>query len=104
MDFSLSTACAMLKNVYLGIQVIGCELRWLLGEDRTFHNQLRRLDAQHRDMQCRLSELTVLADPEKLALQENLTLLEADMETLAAQRLTRHKAHLAPVTRLFPEA
>lgn len=91
--FILSTACAMLKNVYLGLRVLVCELIWL-GRDQSMHCQARRLERQQHVLQCRISELTVLADPTRRQVEDDLCLLEADMATLADERSERHKEHL----------
>lgn len=101
MYFSINTPCAMLKNVYLGIRVITCELGWLLGEDRAFHNQIARLEKQHHMLQCRLSEMAVLAAPERLELEADLALLHSDMAALIHERALHHREHLRPVTLLF---
>lgn len=91
--FILSTACAMLKNVYLGLRVLVCELVWLC-RDQSMHCQARRLERQQHVLQCRISELTVLADPTQRQVEDNLFLLEADMATLADERSQRHKEYL----------
>lgn len=101
MRISPDLPCAMLKNVYLGIVVISRELMWLYGPDRAFHSQLKRLENQLHMLQCRLSELTVLAAPERRELEADLTLLQSDMEALTKERSVRHKAHLVPLQNLF---
>lgn len=100
MNFSVSTACAMLKNVYFGLDVIVTELRWLFGEDRTYFRQLNRLENRQRQMQRSISQLTVLADPERRTVENDLALLKQDMATLAAEREARHRTVLCRVRQL----
>lgn len=97
MNFSVSTACAMLKNVYFGLDVIVTELRWLLGEDCTYHHQIARLEDRKRHMQRSISQLTVLADPERCTVENDLALLEKDLVILAQERETRHRERLCRV-------
>lgn len=91
--FILSMACAMLKNVYLGIRVLVCELIWL-ARDQSMHSQMQRLTTEQHDLQCRISELTVLADPARRQAEGDLSLLEADMATLTGERAAKHQRHL----------
>lgn len=100
MNFSVSTACAMLKNVYFGMDVIVTELRWLFGEDRTYHQQLKRLEDRKLQMQRTISQLTVLADPERRTVENDLALLEEDMAVLAAKRHARHREWLNRVRQI----
>lgn len=104
MKLSLSTACAVLKNVYYGLDVMCAELLWLAGPDRTYHSQLKRLETRCHETQCRLSQMTVVADPERKAVEQDLALLENDMAVLAAERASRHAAHLSRVREHFPES
>lgn len=101
MRISPDLPCAMLKNVYLGVVVIYRELMWVYGPDRAFHRQLKRLEKQLHMLQCRLSELTVLAAPERRELEADLVLLKSDMQALTTERNVLHKAHLAPLQHEF---
>ena len=96
-------ACAMLRNVYFGWWVLGRELCWICGRERSFRRQQALLRKQKARLQQQISTETLTAGLNREKLNASLQLIEEDLEALSRIRHTAHTAWLQPLRVRFPE-
>ncbi len=92
----------LLIILYVGIQVLWFEIRWLAGPDFVFWERLRAMRRQRDALHEKVARLSTLADPRCEQVNGDLALLEKDLQQLEIQRQHQRLAGLRALQARLP--